>query len=89
MRVLITTAAALLALSVTAHADGAQPQPATQQPVAIQAAAKKPITLFCRAIFHEGMLIRSSDCRTQEEWDALRRADERTISDFQNHSYSR
>lgn len=85
MRVLVTTAAALLALSVTA----AGAQPATLQPAAVQAAAKKPVTLFCRAIFHEGMVIRTGDCRTQEEWDALRRADERTISEFQNHSYSR
>jgi hypothetical protein len=91
MRALTTTAAALLLLSVSAHADGAQRatgQPATLQPVAIQAAAKKPITLYCRAIPHEGMVLRTGDCRTQKDWDTLRREEERTISDFQNHSYT-
>ncbi len=92
MRLLITTTAALLVLCVSARADGTQPatgQPATLQPAAIQAAAKKPITLYCRAIFHEGMVMRTGDCRTREGWDALRRDEEREISEFQNHSYTR
>jgi hypothetical protein len=94
MRFLATTAAALLALCASAYADGAAPtvvQPAAPQPVAVQAAPPAPqkkVKLICRAVFHEGMLLRGNDCRTQEEWDIMRRDAERQISNFQNHSYT-
>jgi hypothetical protein len=83
MRLFVTTAAILLAFSVSARADGAAP-------TIIQAAAAPPaktVKLVCRSLFHEGMLIKSTECRTQEEWDRLRRDAERQISDFQNLSY--
>jgi len=83
MRLFVTTAAVLLAFSVSARADGAAP-------TIIQAAAAPPaktVKLICRSLFHEGMLIKSTECRTQEEWDRLRRDAEREISDFQNLSY--
>jgi hypothetical protein len=85
MRLLIPTVTicALLAFSVSARADGAQPT--IGQPAAPQATAVK---LICRPIFHEGMLLKGNDCRTQKEWDRLRRDEERGISDFQNRSYS-
>ena len=95
MRLPVTTAAVLLACSVCARADGTPPtitQPAAPQPVAVQAAPAAPATpvkLICRPIYHEGMLIKGTDCRTQKEWDRLRRDEEREISDFQNQSFSR
>ena len=85
MRLLIATASVLLTVCA-AHADGAAPaavQPATAPPPA------KTVTLYCRAVFHEGMLLRGGDCRTREEWDKLRRIGERDLSDFENRSYSR
>lgn len=85
MRLLIAIAAVLVAGSV-AHADGTAPtaiQPAAASPPA------KTVTLYCRAVFHEGMLLRGRDCRTREEWDKLRRVGERDLSDYENRSYSR
>jgi hypothetical protein len=84
MRLLIATASILLAVSA-AHADGTAP--AAVQPAA--AAPAKTVTLYCRAVFHEGMVLRHGDCRTQEEWDKQRRAGERDLSDYENRSYSR
>jgi hypothetical protein len=85
MRLLIAIAAVLVAGSV-AHADGTAP-------TAVQSAAAPPpaktVTLYCRAVFHEGMLLRGGNCRTREEWDRLRRAGEHDLSDFENRSYSR
>ena len=83
MRLFVTTAAVLLAFSVSASADGAAP-------TIIQAAAAPPAKtakLICKPMFHEGMLLKGNDCRTQKEWDRLRRDEERDISDFQNQSY--
>lgn len=93
MRLFITTTAALLAFSACAYADGTAPataQPAALQPIAVQAAPASSATavkLFCRPMYHEGMLLKASDCRTQKEWDRLRRDEQREISDFQNLSY--
>jgi hypothetical protein len=93
MRLLITTAAALLAFSACAHADGTAPAIAplaALQPVAVQAASAPSATavkLICKPMYHEGMLLKSNDCRTQKEWDILRRDEQREISDFQNLSY--
>jgi hypothetical protein len=50
--------------------------------------AAQPVTLVCRVVFHEGMVLRGRDCRTPEEWDKLRREGERGLADFQNRSYS-
>jgi hypothetical protein len=91
MRLLITTAAALLAFSACAYADGTAPAiapPVALQPVAVRAApAAIAVKLICKPMYHEGMLLKGNDCRTQKEWDILRRDEEREISDFQNLSY--
>jgi hypothetical protein len=84
MRLLIAAASILMAVSV-AHADGTAP--ASAQTAA--ATQTKPVTLYCRAVFHEGMVLRNRDCRTQEEWDKARRAGERDLADYENRSYSR
>lgn len=95
MRLFVATATALLACSVCARADGTAPtivQPTAPQPVAVQAASQPPaptVKLICKPMFHEGMLLKGNDCRTQKEWDRLRRDEEREISDFQNQSFSR
>ncbi|HEX4862218.1 MAG TPA: hypothetical protein VFV07_13355 [Rhizomicrobium sp.] len=93
MRLFVVTAAALLACSVCARADGTAPAiapPAALQPVAVHATAAAPATavkLICKPMYHEGMLLKGNDCRTQKEWDILRRDEEREISDFQLQSY--
>jgi hypothetical protein len=84
MRLLIAIAAVLMAGSI-AHADGTAP--AGAQPAA--AAPAKAVTLYCRAVFHEGMVLRTRDCRTREEWDKQRRVGERDLADYENRSYSR
>ena len=76
MRLLIATASVLLTVSI-AHADGTAPS-------APQAAGK--VTLICRALSHDGRVLKGSDCRTREEWDRVRQSEARWISDFQNRS---
>jgi hypothetical protein len=76
MRLLIATASVLLTVCV-AHADVTAP-PATQP------AGKA--TLVCRALSHDGDVLKGKDCRTREEWDRVRQSEARWISDFQNRS---
>jgi hypothetical protein len=76
MRLLIATASVLLTASV-AHADGTAPS--ASQPVG-------KTTLVCRALSHDGDVLKGKDCRTREEWDRVRQSEARWISDFQNRS---
>jgi hypothetical protein len=88
MRIAIATTVCLLMVSAGVRADPVPP--AAAQPASAQAAppvAAQPVVLFCRAMIHEGMLLRTRDCRTREEWDKLRRDGARGLADFQNRSY--
>jgi hypothetical protein len=89
-------ALALLALPMTAFADGAQTptvQPAAAQPVSAQQAATQPAATpapdakICKTMTHEGMLVKTSVCHTQAEWDQIRQQQERNVADFQNRNY--
>ena len=80
----------IISLSAPAFAgDAAQPvgvAPAVAQPASAtaQPAGEKRI---CREIVHEGMLVKTSTCHTQREWDAIRHRQEHEVADFQNRNY--
>ena len=59
-------------------------QPVTAQPVAVQQASQKPV---CKEMVHEGMLVKTTVCHTPAEWDQIRAAQQRNVSDFQNRTY--
>jgi hypothetical protein len=79
------------ALSTAALADGTQNAPS--QPVAVAPDPTPPpapsakLERVCRLMIHEGMLLKSSTCQTQAQWDEDRRRQEREIEKFQNRSY--
>jgi len=84
---LLTSCAAMLA-SFAASADPMQ-QPATAQP-AVMAQPVADVSdsnrVTCKMTTHEGMLIRSNECHTQREWDAMRRANQQSLQEFQQRS---
>ena len=89
--IMAAVAGVTLSLSTAALADGAQNAPS--QPVAVApepapppASANKEKRI-CRLMIHEGMLLKSSECKTQAQWDEERRRQEREIAIFQNRSY--
>jgi hypothetical protein len=36
---------------------------------------------------HDGMLVKTTICHTQQEWDDIRLRQERGLADFQNRNY--
>jgi hypothetical protein len=60
-----------------------------QTPSAQPAAATTPASdkLVCKQDYHQGSLIHTSTCKTQAEWDNMRRTQQRDVSDFQNRNY--
>lgn len=84
------TAAAAMSLPATALADGAggpASQPVAVAPEPVAATQPRSEKLICRMMYHEGMLMKTSMCKTQQEWDEERRRGEREIQKFQNRSY--
>lgn len=87
-------AVAFLALPASSFAETpvvqpatAQPvtaQPVTAQPAAVQQASQKPV---CKEMVHEGMLVKTTVCHTQAEWDQIRADQQRNVADFQNRTY--
>ena len=94
-------AAAFLALPASSFADGTQTpvvQPAVSQPVTAQPVTAQPVAVqqtsesasqkkICKEVTHEGMLVKTSTCHTQAEWDQMRQAQQRSFADFQNRNY--
>jgi hypothetical protein len=77
-------ALAVFALPATSFADGTQTQAA--QPVAAQPDPSQKVV--CKAMSHEGMLVKTNVCHTQAEWDQMRTAQQHSVSDFQNRNYT-
>jgi hypothetical protein len=89
---------AFLTLPAAAFADGAQ-APMVTQPTATPAVAVAPAApaqpvsapdsnkLICKTMAHEGMLVKTNICHTQNEWDQIRNRQQRGVSDFQNRNY--
>lgn len=90
MRTIIPAIVAGLAVSFSVPAfagDASQPvavAPATAQPASATPASDK---LICRQIAHEGMLVKTSACHTQQEWDDIRHRQQHEVADFQNRNY--
>jgi hypothetical protein len=39
-------------------------------------------------VVHDGMLLKSNECKTQKQWDEQRRREEYDFADFQNRTYT-
>ena len=93
MRTIIPAIAASLVVSFSVPAfagDGATAQPvgvapATAQPASVQSDSDK---MICRTMYHEGMLVKTQACHTKEQWDQIRRSQERSFADFQNRTFT-
>jgi len=72
----------VLLLSASAFADPAS------APAAQPAAASNKDRLICHYFVHEGMLLKTSQCKTQQAWDLDRENYERQIATIQYRSYS-
>lgn len=84
MRTTIFTLAAGIALSLSTAALADDPQAPAPQPVAVASSDQ----LICHHFVHQGMLLKSNDCKTQKQWDAQRRSEERDFDTFQRRTYS-
>ena len=92
-------ALAFLALPASSFADGTQTQPVVAQPASAPTVAAQPAAAvqpasapasqkpICKTMAHEGMLVKTNVCHTQAEWDQIRQAQQRSVSDFQNRNY--
>jgi hypothetical protein len=93
MRPTVLAIAATLALGFAGAASADQaataltPQPeAMAQP--ISAAADDSKKVICHHLVHEGMLMPQQVCLTKRAWERVRQETQKTVSDFQVHSYS-
>ena len=86
MRNAILTMAIGAVLSLSTASFAQEQQPVTVAP-AQPAAAPDKDKLVCRMMYHQGSLIRTQQCKTQDQWDNERRAAQRNVSDFQNRNY--
>jgi hypothetical protein len=88
-----------LTLPAAAFADGTQ-APMVSQPTATPAVAVSPAApaqpvsaqpdsnkLICKTMAHEGMLVKTNICHTENEWDQIRTRQQRNLADFQNRNY--
>ena len=78
-RILALTCALSFSAPLAALADTSPPEPFIQ-PISTVHGSE---TLSCHYYYHEGTIIRWRDCRTQREWDRLRRETERNVMEFQ------
>lgn len=94
MRIKIFAAASVLALAFAPAAFAADaasaltPQPeAMAQPISATTADDSK-TVICHHLVHEGVLMRQQVCLTKRSWERMRLETQRSISNFQVHSYS-
>ena len=94
MRATVFAIASTLALTVAGAASADQatsaltPQPeAMAQPISA-AVNDDSKTVICHHLVHEGVLMRQQVCLTKRAWERMRLETQRSISDFQVHSYT-
>jgi hypothetical protein len=80
-----------IALATAAGAETAMsdltPQPEQMaQPISAQTDDSKQV--ICHHLVHEGVLMRQQVCLTKHAWEQVRLQTQKTVSDFQVHSYS-
>lgn len=85
MRTTIMTLAACTALSFSTAAFADDPRQPTAQPVSVTTSSER---LICHMFVHQGMLLKSNECKTQKQWDEQRRREEYDFADFQNRTYT-
>jgi hypothetical protein len=92
MRTIIPAIVAGLVISLAMPAFAGDASGTTAQPVAVAQPAAATTQVgekqICRTMYHEGMLVRTQTCHTQAQWDQIRRAQERSVADFQNRNFT-
>ncbi len=87
--ILAASAGLALALAAPALADtemtGPQPEQMAQP---ISATANDSEQVICHHLVHEGVLMRQEVCLTKRAWERMRLQTQKTVNDFQVHSYS-
>ncbi len=66
-----------------ARAEDQQPAPAPQPAATASPQEDASNRLICRAMYHNGSIIRTRQCHTQREWDAIRTYNQRQITESQ------
>jgi hypothetical protein len=96
MRTIVPAIVAGLVVSLSIPAFAGDASGTTTQPVAVQPVTAQPASattqpagekVSCKPIAHEGMLVKTNACHTQQEWDAIRHRQEHEVADFQNRNY--
>ena len=91
MRNTILAASAGLALAFAAPAiadtEMVGPQP-VQMSQPISATTNDSEKVICHHLVHEGVLMRQQVCLTKHAWERIRLQTQKTVSDFQVHSYT-
>ena len=89
MRKMILAAGLTFAFVASAMADidmvGPQPEQMAQP---ISATTNDSAQVICHHLVHEGVLMRQQVCLTKHAWERMRLQTQKTVSDFQVHSYS-
>jgi hypothetical protein len=94
MRATIFAIASTLALTFAgaASADEATsaltPQPESMAQPISASANDDAKTVVCHHLVHEGLLMREQVCLTKRAWERVRLETQRSINDFQVHSYT-
>jgi len=94
MRVTIFATASVLVLAFAPAAFAADavtaltPQPESMAQPISAAVNDDSKTVVCHHLVHEGVLMRQQVCLTKRAWERVRLETQRTVSDFQVHSYS-
>jgi hypothetical protein len=89
--VLVLASSVALAFATTAFADtemsAVTPQPtAMAQPISATSADDSK-TVICHHLVHEGVLMPHQVCLTKHSWEMMRLQTQRTVSDFELHSF--
>lgn len=94
MRVTVLAIASTVALAFATAASADETMSATTpqaeamaQPISATASDDSK-TVVCHHLVHEGILMRQQVCLTKHAWERIRLQTQKTVSDFQIHSYS-
>lgn len=91
MNVLAVVSGLALTFATAALADDAMsaltPQP-EQMAQPISASTNDAKQVVCHHLVHEGILMREQVCLTKQTWERIRLQTQKTVSDFQVHSYT-
>jgi hypothetical protein len=89
--VLALASSAALAFATTAFADtdmtSVTPEPMAMSHPISATTANDSKTVICHHLIHEGTLMPQQVCLTKHSWELMRAETQRTVSDFEVHSF--